>query len=330
MKALPYFILFLFAISYHSYSQKINGVNFVAEKTIISNTGFDHLININSKWVAWVPYAFCDMKTGHIQQNTYWQWQGETLKGCETAIQLAKSKGLKVMIKPHVWLSDHSYTGVMQLNRAQWLNWQTDYTKYILDFANLAQKYNVELFCIGTEQYASIKNYPQYWQSLIKEVRKVYKGKITYAGNWDTYKNCPFWSELDYIGIDAYFPISEKANPSIDELQQNWQKWKIEIYAFHKLHNKAILFTEFGYRSTEYATKEPWKDVTPDKYCESCQADAFQATFNTLWKESWIAGGFIWKWFEPNKSVVHENSKSYFVKEKLAEKTITKNFKFFK
>jgi Glycoside Hydrolase Family 113 len=323
-------IILLLLFSVYARSQKINGVNFVAEKTTISDNGFDHLTKINSNWVAWIPYAFCDVKTGHLHKDTKWQWQGETLPGSEKAIQLAKSKGLKVMIKPHIWLSDHSFTGNLQLGHEQWLNWQKGYTKYILEFAKLAQKYNVELFCIATEHYTSVENYPEYWQYLIQEVRKVYDGKLTYAANWDNYMELPFWDKLDYIGIDAYFPLSEKANPSVAELQQKWQKWKVELYALFKQHNKKILFTEFGYRSTEYTTKNPWKDVTQDNYCESCQANAYQAAFNSVWKEEWVAGGFIWKWFEPEKSVIYEDSKSYFVKQKMAEEIIAKHFKRYK
>jgi len=326
MKPLLYLVILFIGMIPLSNKQKINGFNFVAEKTSVANNGFDDIVRLNSKWVAWNPYAYCDMKTGHIKRSTQWQWAGETMEGCSKAIELARRKGLKFMLKPHVWLSDHSYTGVMALNATQWANWQKGYTEYILDFAKLAQKYQVELFCIGTEQNASIKNDPEYWQGLIKAIRNVYKGELTYAGNWDTYKSCTFWKEMDYIGIDAYFPISEKAAPSVGELQEQWQKWKTDIYGVHKQYNKPILFTEFGYRSTEYTTKEPWKDVTPDNYCESCQAKAFQATFNSLWKEPWIAGGFVWKWFEPNKSVKYENSKSYFIKGKLAEQTIAENF----
>jgi hypothetical protein len=36
-------------------------------------------------------------------------------------------------------------------------------------------------------------NRPKYWQELILEIRKVYKGKLTYAANWDEFKRVPFW-----------------------------------------------------------------------------------------------------------------------------------------
>jgi len=301
-------------------------MNFVAEKTIISENGFDGLKSINANWVAWVPYAFCDVKTGQLEQNPDWQWKGETIEGVEAAISLAQKNGLKVMLKPHVWLSDHSFTGTMHLEKDAWKRWQKDFSTYILNFAKLAQKNKVALFCIGTEQFASIKNDPGFWLQLIKQIREVYTGKLTYAANWDTYKNCTFWQQLDYIGIDAYMPISEKAIPTKKQLIHNWGFWKRAILATQKKYKRPIIFTEFGYRTTKFATVEPWKGVTEKTYCEPCQAVAFEAVFDVFWSENWFAGGFIWKWFEPKKSVLRENKKSYFIKNKLAEKTVAEHF----
>jgi hypothetical protein len=34
---------------------------------------------------------------------------------------------------------------------AEWLKWEADYEKYILDYASLAQSEKMELFCFGTE-----------------------------------------------------------------------------------------------------------------------------------------------------------------------------------
>jgi biotin synthase-like enzyme len=54
----------------------------------------------------------------------------------------------------------------------------------ILDFAQLAQNENIELFCFGTLGNAVAKR-PEYWSQLIKKIKKIYSGKLTYAANWD-------------------------------------------------------------------------------------------------------------------------------------------------
>jgi hypothetical protein len=64
---------------------------------------------------------------------------------------------------------------------------------------------------------------PEYWSQLIKKIKKIYF-KLTYAANWDDFDKVPFWNELDYIGIDAYFPLSNATTPSVLELNDAWQQ----------------------------------------------------------------------------------------------------------
>ena len=84
-------------------------------------------------------------------------------------------------------------------NEDDWQVLENSYTQFILLYAMLAQEIDAELFCIGTELEKFIEKRPQYWSNLIKEIKKVYKGKLTYAANWDEFKRTPFWSDLDYI-----------------------------------------------------------------------------------------------------------------------------------
>ena len=86
-----------------------------------------------------------------------------------------------------------------------------------------------------------------YWQKIIKEIRKIYKGKLTYAANWDEFKRVAFWKDLDFIGIDAYFPLSNKKSPTIAEYELGWKLHKSEILKVQKQFNKPVIFTEFGY-----------------------------------------------------------------------------------
>jgi hypothetical protein len=60
---------------------------------------------------------------------------------------------------------------------------------------------------------------PEYWSQLIKKIKKIYSGN--YAANWDDFDKVPFWNELDYIGIDAYFPLSDATTPSVLELNDS-------------------------------------------------------------------------------------------------------------
>jgi hypothetical protein len=50
------------------------------------------------------------------------------------------------MLKPHLWVNHNFYTGDLDWCRVE--KWEADYEKYILDFAQLAQNENIELFVL--------------------------------------------------------------------------------------------------------------------------------------------------------------------------------------
>src|SRR5690606_36827146 len=132
------------------------------------------------------------------------------------------------------------------------------------------------------------------WTDLVGKVREVYKGKLTYAANWDEYANTPFWGELDYIGVNAYFPLCERRNPTTETLRKGWQPWKTKMMALAEQLDRPILFTEFGYRSMDYTGKKPWLvDRNEEKVNLKAQADATQVLFDEFWDEDWFAGGFV-------------------------------------
>lgn len=112
------------------------------------------------------------------------------------------------MLKPQIWIPKGGFTGNIKMkSEKEWITFESNYEKFILFFAKHAQTTNCELFCIGTEMNSFVIARPKYWSDLILKIRKIYTGKITYAENWDTYATVPFIPSLDYIGIDAYFPL---------------------------------------------------------------------------------------------------------------------------
>jgi hypothetical protein len=115
---------------------------------------------------------------------------------------------------------------------------------------------------------------------------------LTYAANWDEYKRVPFWEQLDYIGVDAYFPVSENKTPTIEEAKAGWQSWKTEMQGVATAHNKKIIFTEYGYRSVDFAGKEPWKSNRDMIQINlEAQSNLSKALYEEIWDEEWFAGG---------------------------------------
>lgn len=277
---------------------KINGLSYAAASVLLDSVDVHAMKQVGATWVALTPYGFLRQDEHRIRFNSDRQWISETTKGIAQDIVLAHRANLKIMLKPHVWISHGDYTGDFELNNTEdWEVLEESYRNYLLTFAKVAQTQKVELFCIGTEWRKFIKARPVFWHSLIQEIRTVYKGKLTYAANWDEYTETPFWSELDYVGVNAYFPLTEKINPSVEELAIAWQPTVNHLKGLSENVNRPILFTEYGYRSVEGTTIKPWESYTEGRASMSEQEIALEALYKSNWGEPWFAGGFLWKWF---------------------------------
>ncbi len=303
---------------------KINGASLVSSPSPINQSQLAGVKKVNANWVALIPYSFIKSNSTRVVFNTNFQWWGERLKGSELVIKYAKNENLKVFLKPHVWVAGQGWAGDFTLtSETDWIQWEQSYTNYIMAYAKLAQQYKVSLFCIGTELRQVVKERPLFWKKLIQEIRTIYKGQLTYAANWDNFHNVTFWDELDFIGIDSYFPLSEEQTPNIKNLNNAWKPIKTNLKNLSKYYKKPILFTEYGYTSSDYCTKESWSNTTNYPANELAQANAFQSVFETFWSEDWFAGGFFWKWHTVDKTK-HNYKTNFTPQNKLASKVISK------
>lgn len=279
-------------------NDRIKGVNLVNPPRPIQSETMAELKRVNAEWVSVIPYAFSRAGEPDITFNHSRQWWGEHSAGNSILIQYAKENGMKVMVKPHVWARGQGWVGDFDLSsEADWKKWESDYTDYILHHAIKADSMGAELFCIGTEYRIPAKNRPAYWRSLIKAVKAVYRGKLTYAANWDNFENISWWDAVDYIGIDAYFPLVHAENPTVEQIEKGWIPVKQRLSVFSEKWKKPILFTEYGFQSANGAAGNHWEIIeTPENINENLQANAYEATFRALQNEKWYAGGFFWKW----------------------------------
>lgn len=331
MRAIFGFLYFTMFCLIHSCSatvekpEKINGVSFVASKDSIGNEHVNPLIHLNANYAAVMPFGFIrDLAHPQITFNNERQWFGETEAGVKQYTQTLHKQQIRVMMKPQIWVWRGEFTGFIKMaHEADWKALEATYSDFILTYAKVAQDENVEIFCIGTELESFIDERPEYWSQLILDIRKIYKGKLTYAANWNEYDRTPFWADLDYIGIDAYFPLSAAKTPTLEECKQGWTSYKSDLKVFSKTYGKPILFTEFGYRSVDYAAKAPWDaDRKMTNINLNAQSNATQSLFEEIWDEDWFAGGFIWKWFHDHINVGGETDSQYTPQNKPVEKLI--------
>ena len=306
--------------------EKINGVSFVAPNKEIGKLEIEKPRSIvNSNYLSLMPYAFIPENGTELRYNSEWQWWGEKKNGTIFIINEAHKQGYKIMMKPHVWKKHGEYTGHHKYeNEKDWLSFEKSYAKYILEFAKISDSLNVELFCIGTEWEKFALQRPNFWYNLILDIKAVYKGKLTYAANWDEYKRISFWKELDYIGVDAYFPLNDAITPNKNILKEALNPYKKGLKLISEKNNKPIIFTEFGYRSRDKTADKPWEADRNGNVNLDAQIIAYEAFFESLWKEKHIAGGFLWKWFPDYDNVGGENHNGFTPQNKPVEGLIKK------
>lgn len=285
---------------------KINGVSFVASRQAIDSTNVAPVVKVNANYAAIMPFGFIkNLEHPEVIHNTDRQWFGETRAGAKQYIEELRKKNIRVMIKPQIWVWRGEFTGnIMMTSEESWKELEDSYSNFILEYAVLAQEVSAEILCIGTELELFVKYRPEYWSGLIQKIRVIYKGKLTYAANWDEFRRTPFWDQLDYIGVDAYFPVSDKQTPTFEDCLEGWKTHKPMIKKVSSDYNKPILFTEYGYRSVDYSGKAPWiADRSMNQVNLEAQVNTTKALFETFWQEDWFAGGFIWKWFYKHNDV---------------------------
>jgi len=309
-------------------SAKINGVNLVAPPRPIDEQAFEPIRALGANWVSIIPYAFSRAGEPGVSFDHARQWWGERTPGVVSQISSAKKRGLRVMLKPHVWVRGEGWAGDFDLkSEADWQLWEINYADYVLHYAHIADSMKVEIYCIGTEYRQAVRKRPDFWKRLIQNVRKKYRGEVTYAANWDNYEQIRFWDQLDYIGIDAYFPIGGGKTPEIDYVTTNWKQLGSKMAVFADSWEKPVMFTEYGFRSIDFNTSGHWninKD-TLDVNLEA-QAIAYSGLYEAIWSEPWLAGGFLWKWHPDHNGAGGPDCNRFTPQNKLAQSIISQYF----
>jgi hypothetical protein len=237
-------------------------------------------------------------------------WYSESHRGIRALARQADTLGMDVILKPHLWIGGYdegmSRSEIGFDRPAAWARWERSYRRFLTVYARLAQDVDADVLVLGTELSSVSTTRPDYWRGLADTVRTVYDGELTYAANWhDEYQEIDFWDALDYVGVQAYFPLTETENPSLDTLRARWRTHRRTLERLHKRTGKPVMFTEIGYRSAPSAAATPWLwpeedgTVAPDS---ALQARCYEAFLSTMSGVPWFAGAIIWKWHPAHSS----------------------------
>lgn len=255
------------------------------------------LSGLGVEWAALHPYA-------HISKNGAVSFRGHRDSPyLARAMAHLNRSGLKVFWKPHLsywgsfaWRGDISFD-----DEEDWKRFFETYARFILDQADFAEKNGIPIFSVGVELDQMLHR-PE-WRNLIAKVRKHYRGKITYAANWDKFSQVPFWEELDLIGVQAYFPLSDVPLRNAESIWQAWEKPLAELKKLSHQFNRPILVTEIGYSRSPQAVQAPW---IPGKSKNANDIEVRRLLLDVaarrLEQSKEIIGLFWWKWIPGDDS----------------------------
>jgi hypothetical protein len=211
------------------------------------------------------------------------------------AITTAHALGFRVTLKPQVGIRSGGWIGAA--HPADLTAFWKGYSAMLLHYADLAQRAGASMLVVGTEM-ATMSSDEKRWRGLISDVRARFRGALTYAANYDEYQRVPFWDALDYIGIDAYFPLSAGtgAAPAKQKLAAAWaaRGYLRAMDALSRKTGRRVLFTELGYRAIGTAAAHPNDWQVPGTTDVRAQADAYEAFYSAVADEPWMAGVYWW------------------------------------
>ena len=285
------------------------------------NTAINALDEFNVKWIAIVPDWFVFpgvngteikpfyMSDGDFPNSTGWITPTLTDSELKNIIDKVRKKGIKVVLKPHIDPIDfgiNSGSGRGSLNPSDWDEWFNSYEDFILHYAEFAERENADMLVIGTELDTAVRDAPnatKKWKDIIKKIRKIYSGPLTYSAScfgecWSP-SQVGFWNDLDYIGFEPYFSLTNKNNPTIAEIKSVFDK-KFDKFAYplYKKYKKPIIITEANVYSYNGVNKHPI-DPPPSnaKADHQEQADYYEAMFQSIIDKDWIQGIYWWGWY---------------------------------
>jgi hypothetical protein len=252
----------------------------------------DALVDLGIRDVALNPFAY----TPSLGSTEIRHGGDPTLTDDDLARQIeqAHTRGMRVLLKPHLW-SGHFWGGDVgnpDIAPPDWKAWFTAYTDYVVHHARIARRTGCEGLCVGLEYTRATRENPGAWAAVAAACRAEFPGRVGYAANWyEEYAAFTDWDAFDCVGVNAYFPLRGE---TLDALVASWGEHLDAIERVAK--GKPVVFPEAGYRAVAGATERPWESGGGPPDLE-IQARAYEALLRAAAARPWFQGVYWWKWF---------------------------------
>ncbi|PHN07138.1 hypothetical protein CRP01_07880 [Flavilitoribacter nigricans DSM 23189 = NBRC 102662] len=286
---LPYYRGFNFA---HEGYQIYNGYG-----SALAQQSLEKLSQLGTNAIAIVPYGFQRDPQRAAFLGVHHGAGGENDESVIYSHAQAQALGMYTLLKPQLWVSGSWPGDVNMQSEAEWTAFFDYYHRWIRHYALMAEMRKFDAFCLGVEFSKATLSHPEAWRELIRKIRGLYSGPLTYAANWgEEFEQLAFWNELDFIGLNCYYPLSKDDQPSKNELRRNFSDILEKAEKVSRKFNKPLVFTEVGFRSVAHTWKNPHAEADGRPYDPECQRVCYEVLFEGIEDKKWVNGLFIWKW----------------------------------
>ncbi|BBY19363.1 glycoside hydrolase family 113 [Mycolicibacterium litorale] len=248
------------------------------------------ITSVGANWVQVVPTWYQATRTSSDLEPNESTVTDDDLRH---VIGLARVRGLKVLLKPHVDPMDGTHRTRIEPSDPD--AWFRSYQRFITHYADIGRELGVEEFAVGTE-LRSLSGNRADWLAVVQAVRSRYRGPLVYAANHDEYQQVTFWDAVDLVGIDAYWQLSPEPTADVSRLQAAFAPICDRLAEFSRRVNRRVLFTEAGYPSQTGSAVQPWDASPGAQPAGEEQAAAYEALLRTFTGQPWWAGVFWWTW----------------------------------
>lgn len=291
----------------------------------------DECAQMGATWVAITPFGRVYDLTGKGVDLTFEKPFEQNRADVKRAIEMAHARGLRVMLVPHLWMETPGWRAEIDPKTDEgWAAWRSSYGRFARAWAAVAQETQADLFSAGVELrfWVTTPRAPSF-VSLLHELRDIYKGPITYSANWDDVEDTVILAELDVIGINAFYPLTDVEDASFERMLEGGKKVRDRVHRLASLWRKPVLFTEVGYTTRRDPALRPWEwpdDMKSVIVDQRAQADAYRALLAPLLDEPWFMGFFVWRVYADPDDVSQEAEWGFSPRGKLAELVVRDAF----
>jgi hypothetical protein len=293
--------------------------------TPYSEALLDHLATMGVTWISITPFGrIWSLTSTEIYMDFEAPYE-ENRRSVREMIAEAHERGIRVLLVPHLWVWNESgWRGEIEPGSPEgWRAYQASYRDFVLSWARDAALAEADALSIGVECKSWSGRFGGFWYGLIDEIRAVFPGLLTYSANWDEAEDVIFWDRLDFIGVQAFYPLHWEHGASYAQYLEGAARARDGLRALSEELERPVLFVEIGYTTRRDAAVEPWiwpDGMTDVAYSEEEQARAMEALIETFAPEPWFAGYFVWRYYANLDDVSQEAIWGFSPHAKLAER----------